>query len=64
MSLGHVVLDGTKVEANAPENKAMSHERILKAEKQLEKEINELMQRAGILDAPGRREVRQGQAGQ
>lgn len=51
VSLGHVALDGTKVQANASKHKAMSHERMLKAEKQLEKEINALMRKAEILDA-------------
>jgi hypothetical protein len=51
VSLGHVALDGTKVQANASKHKAMSHERMLKAEEQLEKEINALMRRAEILDA-------------
>ena len=31
VSLGHVALDGTKVQANASKHKAMSHERMLKA---------------------------------
>lgn len=51
VSLGHVALDGTKVQANASKRKAMSHERMLRAEKDLEKEINALMRRAEILDA-------------
>ena len=51
VSLGHVALDGTKVQANASRRKAMSHERMLRAEKELEKEINALMRRAEILDA-------------
>ena len=51
VSLGHVALDGTKVQANASKHKAMSHERMLKAEAQLEKEIRELMRKAEILDA-------------
>jgi hypothetical protein len=51
VSLGHVALDGTKVQASASKHKAMSHERMLKAEKQLEKEINALMRKAEILDA-------------
>jgi Transposase and inactivated derivatives len=51
VSLGHVALDGTKVQANASKHKAMSHERMLKAEAQLEKEIRELMRRAELLDA-------------
>ncbi len=51
VSLGHVALDGTKVQANASKRKAMSHERMLRTEKELEKEINALMRRAEILDA-------------
>ncbi len=51
VSLGHVALDGTKVQANASKHKAMSHERMLKAEAQLDKEIRELMRRAELLDA-------------
>jgi transposase len=51
VSLGHVALDGTKVQANASKHKAMSHERMLKAEEQLEKEIKALMRRAELLDA-------------
>jgi transposase len=46
VSLGHVALDGTKVKANASKHKAMSHERMLRAEKELEKEINALMRLA------------------
>jgi hypothetical protein len=64
VSLGHVTLDGTKVQANASKHKAMSHERMLRAEKELEKEINALIRKAEILDCPGRPQVRQGQPGQ
>ena len=51
VSLGHVALDGTKLKANASKHKAMSHERMLRAEKQLAQEINALMRKAEILDA-------------
>jgi hypothetical protein len=51
VSLGHVALDGTKVQANASHHEAMSHERMLKAEAELEKEIKELMRKAENLDA-------------
>ena len=37
--LGHVALDGTKVQANASKHKAMSYERMKKTEKQLRDEI-------------------------
>jgi transposase len=50
VSLGHVALDDTKVQANASKYKAMSHERTLRAEKKLEKEINALIRKAEILD--------------
>jgi transposase len=63
VSLGHVALDGTKVQANASKHKAMSHERMLKAEKQLEKEINALMRRAEILDAQEDRRYGKGNRG-
>jgi hypothetical protein len=46
-----VPLDGTKVQANASKHKAMSYERMLKAEVQLEKEIRKLRRRAELLDA-------------
>jgi hypothetical protein len=38
------------VKANASKHKAMSHERMLRAEKQLAQEINALMPKAEILD--------------
>ncbi len=47
MIFGHVALDGTKVIANKSKHKPMSHERMLRAEK----EINALMRWAEILDA-------------
>ena len=51
VSLGHVAHDGTKVQANAFTHKAISHDRMLRAEKELEKESNALMRRAEILAA-------------
>jgi transposase len=64
VSLGHVALDGTKVQANASKHKAMSHERMLRAEKELEKEINALMRKADDPGCPGRPALRQGEAWQ
>jgi transposase len=63
VSLGHVALDGTKVQANASKHKAMSHERMLKAEKQLQQEINALMRKAEILDAQEDRRYGKGNLG-
>jgi hypothetical protein len=63
VSLGHVALDGTKVQANASKHKAMSHERMLRAERELEKEINALMRKAEILDAQEDRRYGKGNRG-
>ena len=51
VSLGQVALDGTKVKANASKHKAMSHERMLKSERQLEAEMRALLRKAEIIDA-------------
>ena len=51
VSLGNVALDGTKVKANASKHKAMSHERMLKTEAQLEAEIAALLRKAELIDA-------------
>ncbi|MFM7268879.1 MAG: IS1182 family transposase [Cyanobium sp.] len=51
VSLGHVALDGTKVKANASRHKAMSHERMLKSERQLESEMRALLRKAELIDA-------------
>jgi chemotaxis protein histidine kinase CheA len=51
VSLGNVALDGTKVKANASKHKAMSHERMLKTEAQLETEIAALLRKAELIDA-------------
>jgi transposase len=48
VSLGHVALAGTNVQANASKRKAMSHERMLRAEKELEKEITALIRKVEI----------------
>jgi len=51
VKLGHVALDGTKVKANASKHKAMSYDRMGKAEAELEEEIKELLRRAEEADA-------------
>jgi transposase len=63
VSLGHVALDGTKVQANASKHKAMSHERMLRAEQELQKEINALIRKAEILDAQEDRRYGKGRRG-
>jgi transposase len=50
VKLGHVALDGTKVQANASKHKAMSYERMKKSEKQLKAEIAEYFRKAAEED--------------
>jgi transposase len=50
VKLGHVALDGTKVQANASKHKAMSHERMVKKEEQLKEEIRKLLEEATRVD--------------
>jgi len=50
VTLGHVALDGTKVQANASKHKAMSYARMLKTEAQLEAEIAVLLVEAERVD--------------
>jgi hypothetical protein len=51
VSLGNVALNGTKVRANAYKHKAISDERMLKTEAQLEAEIAALLRKAELIDA-------------
>ena len=46
MKLGHVSLDGSKVDANASKHKAMSYGRMETEEQRLESEIRDLLARA------------------
>lgn len=50
VKLGHVSLDGTKMKANASKHKAMSYDRMTKAEKELQNEIRELLHDAEQTD--------------
>ena len=50
VKLGRVALDGTKFKANANKHKAMSYERVLKAEAELTEEIAELLELAEQTD--------------
>lgn len=51
VKLGHVALDGTKVQANASKHKAMSHARMMKSEQELIAEIEAMLRRAEEIDA-------------
>lgn len=50
VKLGNIYIDGTKVQANASRHKAMSYEYIRKLEKQLEEEIEKLLDMAASKD--------------
>jgi transposase len=50
LKLEHVSLDGSKVNANASKHKAMSHGRMVSEIKRLEKEIQELLDKAKDVD--------------
>ena len=51
IKLGRVALDGSKVKANASKHKAMSYERMTKQERQIRKEVRELLKKAEQEDA-------------
>jgi transposase len=51
MKLGRVVLDGSKVKANASKHKAMSYGRMQETEKRLREEVRKLMSQAEAADA-------------
>jgi hypothetical protein len=50
-TVGHVALDGSKVQANASKHKAMSYGRMKEDEKRLQAEIETLLRRAEEVDA-------------
>lgn len=51
VKLGHVAIDGTKLQANASKHKAMSYERMEEKEKQLRAEVEKLLAQAAETDA-------------
>ena len=51
VKLGHVALDGTKMKANASRHKAMSYGRMHEKEKELERQVEELLRKAESVDA-------------
>lgn len=50
VKLGAIAVDGTKIKANASRHKAMSYERMLKAEAELKAQIKALLDRAKAAD--------------
>ncbi len=50
VKLGTIAVDGTKIKANASRHKAMSYERMQKAETELTAQIDALLARARVVD--------------
>lgn len=63
IKLGHVALDGTKIQANASKHKAMSYGRMKEAEKKLQAEVEELLRRAAAEDEEEDQKYGKGQRG-
>ena len=63
VTLGHVALDGTKLQANASKHKAMSYARMEVTEARLEREVRALLDRAAQVDAEEDAEYGRGQRG-
>lgn len=59
VKLGTVAVDGTKIKANASRHKAMSYDRMLKAEAELKQQIAGLLAKAGAVDEAERHEPEQ-----
>ncbi len=51
VKLGHVAIDGTKLQANASKHKAMSYERMAEKEQALKQEVEKLLAEAARVDA-------------
>jgi transposase len=62
VKLGHVAIDGSKLQANASKHKAMSYGRMVETEQKLRAEVEELLRRAQENRRGRRPPVRQRQA--
>ena len=63
VKLGHVALDGTKIQANASKHKAMSYDRMEKKAAELEADVKRLMAEAEATDAEEDRKHGKGKRG-
>jgi transposase len=63
VKLGHVAIDGTKLQGNASKHKAMSYGRMGEAEKKLKDEIDALLKRAAEVDAAEDEKFGKGRSG-
>src|SRR5215469_5064367 len=50
VKLGHVAIDGTKLEANASRRQSVSYDKLTEQEQYWKQRVNELLQRAGAVD--------------
>jgi transposase len=50
VKLGHVAIDGTKLEANASGRRSMSYDKLMEQEQYWKQKVEELLQRAGEVD--------------
>src|SRR5206468_3144518 len=51
VTLGHVALDSTRIKANASKHKAMSYARMEESERELQRQVQELLDQAQQVDA-------------
>jgi transposase len=63
VKLGHVALDGTKLQANASKHKAMSYGRMTETEQRLTREVEALLAEAAACDAAEDRQYGKGRRG-
>src|SRR6266849_4710657 len=63
VKLGHVAIDGTKIQANASKHKAMSYGRMGEAEQKLQAEVEALLRHAEEVDEAEDRQYGKGQRG-
>ncbi|HEY1897856.1 MAG TPA: IS1182 family transposase [Terracidiphilus sp.] len=63
VKLGHVAIDGSKLQANASKHKAMSYGRMLETEQKLQAEVEELLRRAQETDAQEDQQYGKGKRG-
>jgi myosin heavy subunit len=63
VKLGHVAIDGTKMQANASKHKAMSYGRMGEAEQKLQAEVEALLRHAEEVDEAEDRQYGKGQRG-
>ena len=62
VKLGHVAVDGSKLQGNASKHKAMSYGRMCESEEKLKAEVEELLRQAEAADTAEDEKERQGKA--